>query len=144
MILEQIKAAMLAARKARDHDTSSPLGTFLGDVELKSKNVGRPLTEGELVAMVRKYAENAKEMAQAYGDRRDGENSDKYWTENELFSKFLPKQMPEAELRQVINLIIANEIVKPKQGDVMKALKEQYDGQYDGKSAAAIAKELLA
>jgi len=144
MILEQIKAAQLAARKARDSDTAGTLGTFLGDVELKSKNVGRPLTEGELTALVRKYVANAKEMAAAYGDRRDGDNADKAWAEVEAFEKFLPKQLSEEELRFNIKRIIANEIVKPKQGDVMKALKEEFDGQYDGKSAAAIAKELLA
>ena len=51
---------------------------------------------------------------------------------------FLPKQLTADELKEIIGgVVAANGIAGPKgTGLVMKMLKEQYDGLYDGKVAS--------
>ena len=54
-IAEQIKAASLTARKARDTVASALLTTLLSDVVMIGKNAGRETTDAEAVAIVKKF-----------------------------------------------------------------------------------------
>lgn len=54
-ITEQIKAASLTARKARDTVASALLTTLLSDVVMIGKNAGRETTDAEAVAIVKKF-----------------------------------------------------------------------------------------
>jgi uncharacterized protein YqeY len=61
-----------------------------------------------------------------------------------IYNEFLPKQLTEEELRKILeNWKETNYPDVPNMGGYMAALKRCYDGQYDGKMASAILKELL-
>ena len=65
--------------------------------------------------------------------------------ELEILNKYLPKQMSDSELRDVIDSYIKTEgLTDIKQmGQIMNHLKKNYEGQYNGSSASVIIKEIL-
>ena len=62
-----------------------------------------------------------------------------------MIEEFLPKQMSEAEAKEVIAAVIKETgAAAPKDmGRVMAALKERYAGRMDFGKASAVVKELL-
>ena len=63
--------------------------------------------------------------------------------ELKVLSTFLPKQLSEEELTGAIQKIV-EENPGCHMGLIMKTLQETYSGNYDGKKASALAKELTA
>lgn len=125
--LQTIKDNYLDARKARAKEVVGCLGTLLGDIETAQKR-GDKVDDGFVVRLVKKYIENAKAMSNTF--------------EVDLLGSFLPFQLTEEEVR---NYFVGYLEVQPEanMGDLMQALKADFEGQYDGKVASSIASELL-
>lgn len=134
-LITRIKADALAARKMRATLAASTLTTLLGELETFGKNAGREPTDADVVTFVKKTIKNLDEMLHL-----TSETSEAYGTafrEKELLEAYLPKQLTETELRSTIENIIAAGDGKTV-GDVMKALKTNFNGQYDGALASSI------
>ena len=148
-LLDTIKEAQLAARKARRSATAASLSTLIGEAEAVGKNNGnRAPTDQEVVSMLKKFIKNAHEVNRIAGDYRDGDRCDAAWAEIELFESFLPKQLSEAQLKPIIQEIIELRSVGvpgvlPKMGTVIQDLKAKYEGQFDGAMASKLIKEQL-
>ena len=144
-LLNTIKDAQLAARKARKSVATSLLTTLYAEAAMVGKNAGRESTDAEVIATLKKFAKNNAENRGYAGDRRDSDWADVLSEEQEILDSFLPKQLSDSELTTIMQTIISdNGIVGPKgMGIMMKLLKEQYDGLYDGKQAATLSKQLL-
>jgi uncharacterized protein YqeY len=140
-LLQQLKADSLTARKARDAATAASLTTLIGELETASKNSGHEPTDAEVTAAIKKTLKNIGESLEALKFSSDGRVLG-LMNEQKLFTAYLPKQLDEAELRSVVGAIIVTGA--KTMGDVMKALKAQHDGQYDGKLASTVIKDLLA
>ena len=81
------------------------------------------LTDGDVIKLVKKLVEGIKETTN---------NQD----ELSILETYLPKQLSEAEMREIISLLSVKDM-----GAIMKHFKANYDGQYDGKTLSTIAKE---
>lgn len=114
-----IKHERLAARKLRDEVRSSILTVLLGEIETRESRTRTELSSDEIVSIIRKLIESC-EMT---GD----------YSEVEVLKEFLPAQLTEEELRSVIVKLGSTNI-----GEVMKHLKSEYQGKFDGKLAASI------
>ncbi len=134
-LLAKLKADALTARKARDTARATALTTQIGELETASKNLGHEVTDAEVIAAIKKTLKNINETIAVAP-------SAALTLEKELFESYLPKQLDEAELRSVVGAIIVTGA--KTMGDVMKTLKAQHDGQYDGKLASVVIKDLLA
>ena len=144
-LLITIKNAQLTARKARQSVATSLLTTLYSEAAMVGKDAGRESTDMEVIATLKKFAKNNAENRGHAGDRRDSDWLDVLCEEQEIIESFLPKQLSDVELTDIMRTIISeNGIAGPKgMGILMKLLKEQYDGLYDGKQAATISKTLL-
>ena len=142
-ILEQIKAASISARKARDTAASGLLTTLLSDVVMVGKNAGRDTTDAEAVAIVKKFVNNNNETI---GRITDNDAIAVLNTENMILDKFLPQQMSEAEIKEQLTKFKEQFTISnaKEMGKLLGHLKAQFGGQYDGAVAAKIAKEMLA
>ena len=58
-----------------------------------------------------------------------------------VLSRYLPVPLSDDELSSAIKIMI--DAGNTNVGAIMKALKEQYGGRYDGKKASELAKTLL-
>lgn len=140
-LLQQLKADALTSRKARDTARATALTTLIGELETSAKNTGHEPTDTEVIAAIKKTLKNINETMKAV-TATGGNVTLAMAAEEVLFESYLPKQLNEAELRSVVGAIIVTGA--KTMGDIMKALKAQHDGQYDGKLASTVIKDLLA
>lgn len=144
-LLEQIKEKQLIARKAQDDIAKSLLTTLVAEASVPGKNNGnRESTDEEVIAVIKKFIKGVNETIEALKFYSDGRGPRAH-LEKEILESFLPKQLTEDELREIIGGIIVGLGEKnPKlMGKVLSLVKEKYNGQYDGSIAAKLTKELL-
>ncbi len=146
MLLNQIKADQLTARKTKQSLKTSLLTTLLGELETDSKaKKSTEITDEKVIAKIKKFCKSLYEVVEVTSIE-DKRNS-MALIELQILESYLPKQFTEEELKvAVANCIVSAGVeTSPKNmGIVMKELKSHYDGQYDGKMASQIVKQLLA
>lgn len=144
MLIEQIKADQLQARKARNAQLAQLLTTFYSEAAMIGKNDGgRITTDEEVHAVAKKFIKNANEVMANLSEDDDRYAMAVFEVVN--LTTYLPPQLSEEGLRDAIQAIIqAHDLSSMKDmGMVMKELKFAFNGRYDGKTANQIIKELL-
>jgi len=128
-LIEKISGDFMAAYKAKDMKRKNFLGVIKSEVSKESKTPEDSYIIGKLKSMI-KNAEATNSLTEY---------------ELDIINEYLPTQLNEEKLSTIIKGIIENNnISSPKEmGKVMGLLKIEYDGQYDGKLAAKITKQLL-
>jgi uncharacterized protein YqeY len=136
-LMERIRADQLQARKSKDATAIGLLTALKGEAERVGKDMGnRETTDEEAIAMVQKFLKNARET-------QGLAPSDKIAAEIKLLEAYLPQQMSPDELREVV-LTVRRENPAANMGVVMKHLKDNFGGRYDGKTASQVVKDALA
>lgn len=130
MLLKKIKADQLAARIAKNSIKTALLTTLIGDAEMVGKNASRDTTDDEVVAVIKKFLKNNLEFQKHV-------TNDDLTTEQKILESYLPKQLTTDELIEIITNNFGDEL-KSKKGAIMKFLKENYAGLYDGSVAAKV------
>lgn len=154
-LLDELKADQLAARKLSDRLKADLLTTLIGEAaQITTEEFKRGVTEvtdEKVVATVAKFLKNTKltlenlateraRLVEAGGDAsRVDDRARAAETELAILASYGPKQMSEAELRDAINAFRAR-TPDANVGMVMAYLKTNFGGQYDGKTASALAK----
>jgi uncharacterized protein len=141
LLLACIKADQLSARKEKRAVTASLLTTLIGEASMVGKNAGRETTDAEVVATIRKFLKGVDESLRVAGDYRDDAQCTVLWEEKTALESYLPRQMDKSELKRVLTQFNAENANK---GVLMKFLKDNFAGQYDGKLAAQVVDEFLA
>ena len=146
MLIEQIKADQVKARKERNVLMANLLTTLIGEAEMIGKNNGnRSPTDSEVVAMIKKFVKNLNETIQHLMNAPVQINTDSQKAEVAVLEAYLPKQLTTDQLTECITLIVHEISANPKDmGKVLALLKLRHDGTYDGKTASVIAKNLIA
>ena len=128
-LIERINQDFMVAYKAKEMEKKDFLGVLKTEVTKESKTP----EDGYVVAKIKSMIKNA-EATNSLSE-----------TELNILNSYLPKQMGIDEVKQVIiDFVVNNGISSPKEmGKVMSYLKSGYDGQYDGKMASTIIKEIL-
>ena len=151
-LMEQIRSLQLEARKARKATASALYTTLIGEAAMVGKNDGnRESTDAEVVTVIKKFLKNNGDAQAVLIDSMSPDDdftppgAVKLMDERELLEALLPSQITGDRLRGVIESM-KNEInAGPKDmGKIMGLLKQRFDGQYDGKEASALVKEVLA
>lgn len=144
-LIDKIQKDSLAARKAGDSVRAALLITLYSEAAMIGKNAGnRETTDGEVVAVVRKFLKGVDESLAVVKD--EGKIA-ALKTEREVLNGFLPAQMSEGEITAALESIISELSVsrEPKSmGLLMKELKARFEGRYDGTKASALVKSVLA
>jgi uncharacterized protein YqeY len=128
-LIERINNDFTEAYKAKDMDKKNFLGVVKTEVTKESKTPEDSYIISKLKSMIKN--------AEATNSLTDNELS--------ILNEYLPTQMTEETLRDTIKLLIDDyELSSLKEmGKVMTYLKNNFDGQYDGRMASTITKELL-
>ncbi len=140
MLLEKLKKDSLQARKEKDEIKSSLLSTVLSQVKTMAIDDGhREPTDQDVVQVVKKFLKSVEENIElAKKGKLSDEAMKKILKEKEILLEYLPKQLSESDLREIIKNSGTKNV-----GEAMKFLKEKYPDQYDGKIASQIAKEIF-
>ena len=128
-LIEKISKDFMSAYKAKDMEKKNFLGVIKTEVTKETKTPEDSYVIGKLKSMI-KNAEATNSL-----------------TEYELgiINNYLPTQMTEDVLRVTIGDFITKEELSTMKdmGKIMAYLKSNFEGEYDGKLASTITKELL-
>ncbi len=140
-LMEKLQVDQLAARKARAAVPAALLTALIGESAMVGKNAGnRASTNDEVLATIRKFLKNAEETRARLGDA--GKDTAVIQEEIQILNGYLPQQMTDEQLSEAITGIIQG-MAAPNMGAIMKALKEQHGGLYDGRRANELIKQQL-
>jgi len=149
MIRDDIKAAQIAAMKARDTTTVNATRLIQAaiknrDIELRTAS-STPDDDLVVTEVLQKMIKQRRESIELYEKGGRQELADAEKAEVTVIERFLPQQMSDADATLAIDAI-ATELgatsVKDM-GRVMAALKERHAGQLDMSKASALVKARL-
>ena len=129
MLIDELKAANINAMKARDNTSRAVLSVVLTkyklqEVELRSQ--GKEIGDKELLAIIQKVLKELADEKEGYLKVNNQERADNVARQEEVLSNYLPKQLFEQEIRDII-LSLEDKSVP----SVMKHFKTNYAGQVD-------------
>ena len=150
MIRDDIKAAQVAAMKAKDKDRTAATRMILAkikdrDIELRTSDK-TPEDDTMVTDVLQKMAKQRRESITMYedGGRTELAEAEKY--ELAVIDEFLPAQMNEADTKAAIEAIkseIGADSLKDM-GKVMAELKSRHGAELDMSKASTMVKESLA
>ena len=144
MLIEKIKSDMIAAKKEGYKSKASILSTLYAEAVAVGKNNGnRQTTDAEVITVIKKFLKGIEETFDALGIPKGATSlpveAQAAGHEMLILAEYLPKQLVREELEDIIG---AQHRAGKNMGEIMKHLKENYAGLYDGKMASEIAKSL--
>jgi uncharacterized protein YqeY len=137
----RIQSDLNEARKQRDKARTLVLSTTLSDIKNREIDLRGTLPEEELLQVMNRAIKQRREAAEQMRAGGRAELAEKEESEAELLSSYLPRQMEEAEVREMIRAEIAGgaKAIGPLMGRIMPRIR----GRFDGKEANRIAREEL-
>jgi uncharacterized protein YqeY len=136
-----LTADMRTALKARDELTTSTLRMALaaiGNAEVAGK-AKRELSDDEVLSVLTREAKKRREAATAFADAGRTEQAAKERAEGEILNRYLPKQLDDEELTELVRgaLAVGGFEGKAQLGPAMKASQAAVAGRAEGGRVAA-------
>lgn len=148
MSLEQkVMADLKTAMLARDEKSLRSLRAIKAAIiNVKTaEGFSGEIKEDDEIKLLQKLVKQRKDSLEIYEKQNREDLAVKEREEIEIIEKFLPKQMSDEDLKEIIGKIV-NETGASSAADmgkVMGAANKQLAGKADGKTIAAIVKEIL-
>ena len=138
---ERLQADLTGAMKARDELRAATLRMALTAVtteEVAGKKA-RVLSDDEVLTVLTREAKKRREAAEAFDGAGRGELATRERAEGEVLAGYLPAQLGEDELAEIVRAAIAETGAdSPKaMGQVMKVVQPQVTGRAEGGRVAA-------
>jgi len=139
-ILERVQDDVRTAMKAGDRERAAALRMVVDSLQQDAK-----LGKGDEVAVLQRERKKRLEAAEAFEKGGRGESADTERTEAELISAYLPEQLSDEELAQLVSAAIEETGASEQRqmGQVMSALMPKVGGRADGKRVSQAVREKL-
>jgi uncharacterized protein len=144
-LMDAVKEAMKAKQPHRI-STIRMMQSAIKDLEIANRTKPDPTTsDGDIASLLSKLVKQREESAKIYDEGGRPELAAKEREEIAIIGEFMPKQLSEAEVIEIIKGIISETGATSMKdmGKVMSALKERYPGQLDFGKASGQIKGLL-
>jgi uncharacterized protein YqeY len=133
----RLRADLTAAMKARDELTTATLRMALTAVtteEVAGKSA-RELSDDEVLKVLGREGKKRREAAEAYDGAGRAELAARERAEGEVLDRYLPAQLDDAELTELVRAAVAEAGAGgPQQlGAVMKLVQPKVAGRADGR-----------
>ena len=144
-IKEILKDDLKAAMKAKDifrRDTIRFLMSALKQVEVDER---RELSDDDIYKIIQKSIKQRDDAASAYKEAGREDLYEKEVNEAAVLKNYLPKQLDETALKEIISQIISESGASGMKdmGNVIKLTMEKVTSSADGKSVSKVVNELL-
>lgn len=138
----KLKDAMKSAMKAKEKLRLETIRATLSAIQYEEMQKGtEDLPDIAITAIIKNELKKRRESIEFSSQANRPEEVSKLEEEAKVLEEFLPKQLSAEDLEKTIIKLKAEGI--SNLGDLMKKLKTDYDGNYDGKLASEIAKRVL-
>ena len=142
-----ITAALKEAMKAKDQVALEALRAIKSELLLaQTSGSSAELTEADEIKLLQKLVKQRKESARVYTEQGREDLAQPELEQAKIIEKFLPAQLSEEEIREIISQIIADTGANgiAQMGQVMGEANKKMAGQADGKTISTVVKSLLA
>lgn len=130
-----------AAMKSRDELTTSTLRMALAAVRTAevAGTEARELSDDEVLSVLTREAKKRREAASAFADAGRAEQAAKEIAEGEVLERYLPRQLSDAELAELVGqaLTAGGFSGKAQMGPAMRAAQAVVAGRAEGGRVAA-------
>ncbi len=139
-VLEQVQSDVRTAMKARESERVSALRLVVDVLQQDAK-----LGKGDEVAVLQRERKKRVEAAEAYEGAGRAEQAAAERFEAELIEQYLPQQLSDEELAELVDAAIAETGASEQKqmGQVMSALMSKVGGRADGKRVSAAVRQKL-
>jgi uncharacterized protein YqeY len=145
MLIDQLSEDMKAAMKAREKEKLGVVRMLLAELKNAAIANGGDLDEEAELKVVGSYAKKRKESIESAMEAGRTETADKERFEYEVTMSYLPAQLDEDALKEIVQRHVdALDVSGPQAfGQVMKAVMAEVGGQSDGKTVSAAVRAVL-
>jgi uncharacterized protein YqeY len=144
----RLESDLRSAMKARDGLVTSTLRMALTAVRAAevAGSAARQLSDDEVLAVLTKEAKKRREAATAFADAGRAEMATKERAEEDVLSRYLPKQLTDAELADLVAgaLTAGGLSGSSSMGPAMRAAQAAVAGRAEGGRVAAEVRRQLA
>jgi uncharacterized protein YqeY len=144
---EILQHDLTEAIRSRDELKSGTIRMVLTAItnEEVSGKEARTLTEPELITVLSREAKKRREAAEAFSEGGRPDRAEREKLEGEFIITYLPAQLSEAEIKELINAAIAETGASGPagMGQVMKIISPKIAGKADGGTVSALVKAAL-
>ena len=147
---DRINSAMKQAMRDKEVLRLSTLRLVMAaikdrDIAARVDGVDNSVSDDEILAILGKMIKQRKDSATAYGNAGRTELAVQELSEIEIITGFLPKQLNDDEIEDVVKKVINDSGASGirDMGKVMGLLKKSYTGQMDFGKAGGLVKSLL-
>jgi uncharacterized protein YqeY len=139
-LTEQVHSDMTVAMKAGQKQRVGALRLILSELQKDAKEGG-----GDELAVLRRERKRRLDAASQFRDAGRPELADSEEAEAEIISSYLPAELGDAELAEIVSAAITETgASSPKDmGQVMKAVMARTQGRVDGKRASSVVRTAL-
>jgi len=143
-IVDDMKQAMKAG-DAMKRDTLRMLDSMIKNTEIEKLKKEEGLNDEEVQAVIAKAIKQRKDSVEQYTTGGRPELAEKETKEIEILSAYMPEQMSEAKVREIVKEIISQvgATSKAEIGKVMGPIMGKLKGQADGNLVRKIVEESL-
>ncbi len=140
-LADRLRADQVIARKESNKDRTVLLGTVLAALMNREIELSRPLTDDDVVEMLRRQIKQRHDSIEQYtaGNRPDLADSES--AELAVLRGYLPPEVDPSEIRAAAQRAVAEG--QTSLGGVMGVLMAQFKGKADGRTINEIAREAL-
>ena len=144
---KQIQSDMMSAMKAHETVRLAALRGIKAAVLLAKTSEGGSgeVTDADIIRIIQKLVKQRKESAEIYSAQNRPELAENELAEAAAMEVYLPKQLGEEEVKEILKGIIAEVgASKPSDmGKVMGVATKRLAGQADGKMISTLVRSLL-
>jgi hypothetical protein len=142
---EQLIEAMKTAMKARDSLRLNAIRLIRTAIKNREIDERRELGDQEVIGVLSTLVKQRKESAQVYREGGRPELAEKEEQELAIIQEFLPAQLDEAEVRAIIEAVVAETGATSMKdmGKVMKIVTGKTLGRADGRLVSDLVKARL-
>ncbi|NCU84364.1 MAG: GatB/YqeY domain-containing protein [Actinobacteria bacterium] len=144
---EKLQSDLTAAMRARDELRSGTIRMVLTAIknEEVSGKEARELSDSEIITVLSREAKKRREAAEAYEQAGAKDRASNEKAEGLIIAEYLPAQLSEAEIKDLIAAAIAETgAAGPQQmGLVMKSIQPKIAGRADGGLVSSLVKAAL-
>ncbi|WP_430615031.1 GatB/YqeY domain-containing protein [Flavobacterium sp. JP2137] len=143
----KIMDAMKSAMKAKDTVALESLRAIKSELLLAQTQSGakEELTEDEEIKILQKLVKQRKDSAAIFTEQGRADLAEPELAQSAVIEQFLPEQLSDAEVEQIILKIIADGAYAGmgSMGQVMGLATKEVAGRADGKTISSLVKGLL-
>lgn len=144
---QQIQKDIMEAMKAHNTVRTNAVRAIKSEILLaKTSGAGAEITDGDVIKLIQKLIKQRKESAAMYAQGGRQDLADNELAEAAEMEGYLPKQLSEAEVEEIVKGLIAETGASSMadMGKVMGLATKKLAGQADGRTVSTIVKKLLA